>query len=366
MSSVYLAASIRLKNIADKFDLSTEQVLAKLSENGYEFYIPMPHGYVAVAVDSKIFDGQAVDNRELYSIFRHRKPLLLKSACMLQVDATHLISSGNFWCKKFNVALQFDGASWSYCDTFSISAGRNGRRATMGGTNIILQRPLASDQWFGDRYSDLREAEVVQVTIDDLHVHPSKLEDARSVLHIEHNGIAPLIDLSPPHYAEALRVMWDVFRETWFLRDLTSPDVLIWKGLALAELKSRSEALNSDNSSEAALKFITPRDFDFVRQNRREGVIKPANDGEIDLRFDCLLKASDYFWKPYFHESAKNQDARNKKRAASQKVVAEYILNTNGKLFTQSDSGVAAKIINPSFASRDWKNRKKVCGELAR
>lgn len=357
MSSVYHAASSRLKNIADKFDLSTEQALAKLSENGYKFYIQMPHGYVAVAVDSKIFDGQDIDNRELYSIFRHRKPLVLKSARMLQVYPTHLLSSGDFWCKEFNVALQFDGARWSYCDTFCISARKNGRSATMGGRNIILQRLLASDQGFGDRYSDLREAEVAQIAIDDLHVHPAKLEDARSVLHIEHKGIASLIDLSPPHYAESLRVMWDVFRETWLFRDLTSSDVLNWKSLALAELKTKSEALNSENSSDAALKFITPRDFDFVKQNRRKGVIKPANDGEIDPRFDCLLKASDYFWKPYFDKSAKNQDARNKKRTISQKVISEYIFNTNGELFTQSDSGVAAKIINPLFVSRDWKNR---------
>lgn len=357
MSSVYLAASSRLKNIAAQFDLPPEQVLAKLLEEGYKFYIQIPHGYVAVAVDSKIFDGQHIDNRELFSILIHLKPLILRSARMLQVDPTYLIGPGDYWCKEFNVALQFDGVRWSYCETFSISGGKNGRRATMGGRNIILQRLLASDKGAGDRYSDLREAEVVQITIDDLHVHPAKSEDARSLLHIEHNGIAPLIDLSSPHYTEALRVMWDVFRETWFLRDLTSPDVLNWKSLALAELKSRSEALNSENSSEAALKFITPRDFDFVRQHRKGGVIKAANDGEIDVRFDCLLKASDYFWKPYFHESARNEDARNKKRATSQRVVAEYILNTNGKLFTQSDSGVAAKIINPSFVSRDWKNR---------
>lgn len=353
MSSVYLAASIRLKNIADKFDLSTEQVLAKLSENRYEFYIPMPLGYVAVAVDSKIFDGQAVDNRELYSILRHRKPLVLKSARMLQVDATRLLSSGDFWCKEFNVALQFDGASWSFCGTFPISAGKNGQSAIMSGWNIILQRPLASDQWFGNRYSDLREAEVVQVTIDDLYVHPAEVENAMAIFHVEGKGIEPLLDLNLPHYTQSLRVMWDVFRETWFIPELKVQDVRGWKNLALSELKSKGDALKSDNAGEAALSFITPRDFNLIRQNQSDGVVKLARRGEIDPRFDCLLEASNYFWKPYFSEAIKSIDHRSGK--VSQAAVAQYILDTNGKIFTKVESNVAAAIINPFYIKKNQK-----------
>lgn len=350
MSSVNQAASSRLKNIADKFDLSTEQVLAKLSENGYRFYIPIPHGYVAVAVDSKIFDGQDVDNRELYSILIHLKPLVLKSARMLQADPAYLLSSGDFWCKEFNVALQFDGVSWSYCDTFSISAEKDGRRATMGGRNIILQRLLASDQGFGDRYSDLREAEVIQITIDDLHVDPAEVENAMAIFYVVGKGIELLLDLNLPHYTQSLRVMWDVFRETWFIPELKAQDVRRWKNLALSELRSKGDALKSDNASEAALNFITPRDFNLIRQNQSEGVVKLAKRGEIDPRFDCLLEASNYFWRPYFSEAIKSIDHRSGK--VSQAAVAQYILDANGKIFTKVESNVAAAIINPFYIKK--------------
>lgn len=357
MSSAYKDASSRLENIAGKFGLAPEKVLANLLEHGFKFYIQIPSDLVAVAVNKQIFDGHGVDNRQAYAVLNHIRPFVLKSARMLEIDAAGLLNSKDFWCTNFAVALQFEVKRWAVCDVF-LSSAETGRRLTLGGTNIILQLRPSSNEYFGERYRDLRTAEPVQITIDDLHVHPGKVGDAEAVLHDEGKGFEPLLDLSAPHYSEALIVLWDIFRETWFLRDLTVQEVRDWKRSAIDELKARSEVFNSKNSSETVLKFITPRDHDFFKRMWVDGVVKPAGYGDIDPRFDCLLKASDHFWKPYFEKSAKS-NGQVKIKKASQKNIAQYILDSNGDLFTQVESKVAAMIINPfpDLAKRKSRNK---------
>lgn len=357
MSSAYKDASSRLEKIAGKCGLTAEQVLAKLLEHSFKFYIPIPSDHVAVAVNKKIFDGHGVDNRQTYAMLNHIRPLVLKSARMLEIDAAELLKAKDFWCTDFAIALQLEAKRWAACDIFSSSA-ETGRRLTLGGTNIILQLRPSSDEYFGERYSDLRTAEPIQITIDNIHVHQEKVGDAEALLHVDGKEVDPLLDLSPVYYAEALIVLWDIFRETWFLRDLTVQEVRDWKRSAIVELKARSEVFNSANSSETALKFITPRDLDLFKRKWTDGVVKPAENGEIDARFGCLLKASDYFWKPYFEKSAKiNGQVKIKK--VSQENIAQYIRDSNGELFTQVESKVAARIINPFPDLAKRKNRKK-------
>ncbi|AOG24273.1 hypothetical protein [Acidovorax sp. RAC01] len=357
MSSAYKDASSRLEKIAGKCGLAPEKVLANLLEHGFKFYVQIPSDLVAVAVNKQIFDGHGVDNRQAYAVLNHIRPFVLKSARMLEIDAAGLLNFKDFWCTDFAIALQLEAKRWAACDIFSSSA-ETGRRLTLGGTNIILQLRPSPEEYFGERYSDLRTAEPIQVTVDNLHVHPEKVGDAEALLHVDGKEVDPLLDLSPVYYTKALIVLWDIFRETWFLRDLTVQEVRDWKRSAIVELKARSEVFNSANSSETALKFITPRDLDLFKREWTDGVVKPAGSGEIDPRFDCLLKASDHFWKPYFEKSAKS-NGQVKIKKASQKNIAQYILDSNGELFTQVESKVAAMIINPFPDLAKRKNRKK-------
>lgn len=361
MSSVYLAASSRLKNIADKFDLSVEQVLTELSGKGFEFYIPMPDDYIAVAVDSRIFDGHGIDERERYRIWFNRKPLPLKSASMLRVDSDCLLKARVGWHTNFKAALQPTGGFWSEINLFADSTAGSGRRNSLGGADIILQKRSRSIESSVINYGDLRSAEPVLVSIDNLHAHPGKIEEILAVFQVEGKGVEREIDLSFPYYTQTLRVMWEVFRETWFLRDLTAEDVQNWKKLVLVELQTKGQALKSENASNAALKFITPRDYNAVRAGGGDGVVKRSRWGEIDPRFDVLVQASRHFWEPCFGSSGELIERLAKSEERNQKVVAEYIRNESGDLFNIGESKVAAAIVNPCYiAKRGQTGRRSI------
>lgn len=367
MSSVYQAASSRLNNIASQFNLSLEQVLAELSEKGFEFYIPMPSDYIAVAVDSRIFDGHGVDERERYRMWFHRKPLVLKSASMLRVDSARFLKARVFWHSNFKAALQPTGEFWSEINLFADSAVGSGRRNSVGGADVILQKRSRSIESSVINYDDLRSAEPVWVSIDNLHAHPGKIEEILAVFQGEGKGLERELDLSFPHYTQTLRVMWEVFRETWFLRDLTAEDVRNWKNIVLVELQVKGHALKSGNASNAALAFITPRDYMALRAAGGDGVVKRSKWGEIDPRFDVLVQTSRHFWEPCFGPSGEWIEKMAKSEERSQKVVAEYIRNASGNLFNIGESKVAAAIINPChIAKKGQTGRPSITGREKR
>lgn len=352
MSSVYQAASSRLKNIASRFDLSVELVLAELSDQGFEFYIPIPSDYIAVAIDSRIFNGYDVDERERYRIWFHKKPLVLKLACMLRVDLNRLITGKDFWQKDFKKVLQSTGGVWSEIDLFADSTVGSGRRNSLGGADIILQKRSKSNESFALSYDDLNRAEPIFVTIDDLHVYPGKIDEATAVFQVEGRGVERELNLSFPYYTQTLRVMWEVFRETWFLRDLTAEDVQNWKKSALVDLQAKGHALKSKNASNVALKLITPRDYNAVRAAGGEGAVKRSKWGEIDPRFEVLVQASRHFWEPCFGSSGELIERLAKSEERNQKVVADYIRNESGDLFNIGESKVAAAIVNPCYIAK--------------
>lgn len=367
MSSVYQTASSRLNNIASQFNLSVEQVLAELSEKGFEFYIPMPNDYIAVAVDSRIFNGHGVDERERCRIWFHRKPLVLKLTCMLRVDSNRLFKERDFWQTDFKKVLQSTGGLWSESDLFADSTVGSGRRNSLGGADIILQKRSKSNESFAISYDDLNSAEPIFVTIDDLHVHPGKIDEATAVFQSEGKGVERELNLSFPYYTQTLRVMWEVFRETWFLRDLTAEDVRNWKNIVLVELQAKGHALKSGNASNAALVFITPRDYMALRAAGGDGVVKRSKWGEIDPRFDVLVQTSRHFWEPCFGPSGEWIEKMAKSEERSQKVVAEYIRNASGNLFNIGESKVAAAIINPChIAKKGQTGRPSITGREKR